>query len=356
MALKIEYGDKPFDEGEEGVQSEPEPELENLEEEARSVQAEVLSPEEEINYPPNEPSRSSEEEDNTYVFDTRVGKLELINYLPRVPREVLDGERDFTEEEWALASEDYNRGFRPIEKRYLIKYQVPDDASRFRTQEDLSRYCIKMSPGMIGRWVKATTNESAQRFPRHLLKDDYGFTQYAVAVYRNLMNYTCTRRFKADANGFIDWEKIDRDAEVSPIKDPELSEANPSHALNSSYWEKLQEQWDDYCNLMAWIEEYKQFLSLRSQQPEVMDFDGQGDRVLAQQMSQFAAKVELTKQAALQYLDQELDDLNKKAVTKAKVKAAKGRADALDAYAETFNQRDPQPVPEEEDLWSGEQS
>jgi len=349
--IKIEYSDDPLDE-----EACPKPDVPI--QETTAVEVETVPVDEQTSRTPDKPSRTTNEPepDTGYIFETRVGTLELINYLPRVPREVFEGERDFTPEEWAIASEDYNRGFRPIEERYLIQYQVPEDTSQFRTQEDLSRCCIKLSSRMVGKWVKATMSDSPQKFPPRLLKDDFGFTQYAVAIYRNLMQYTCTRRFKADeSTGFINWDNIDRDTVPPPIKDPELSEDNPDYAMSSLYWERLSKEWNDYCELMGWLEEYKQLMSLRGQQPEVMDFGGsESDRILAHQISQFAAKVELAKQAALQYLDQELDDMNKKAVTQAKSKGAQGRAMAVDAYAEAFSQGDSQPSPDEEDLWSNE--
>jgi hypothetical protein len=339
--IQIQYTDDPLDE------EENPPPVEAVEE-AIAVEAETLPTQEDTDQTPDEPIRTtSEHEPNTdYIFKTRVGTLELINYLPRVPGEVIQGERDFTPDEWAIASEDFNRGFRPIEERYLTNYQVPDDSSQFRTQEDLSRNIIKLSSRMVSKWVKTTMSATKPRFPERLLKDDFGFTQYAVAVYRNLMQYTCTRRFTAP------WDSIDRDSVPSPIKDPNLSEENPDYALSSIYWEKLADQWQDYRELMSWLEEYKKLLSLKGQEPEVMDFEGESDRVLATQLSQFAAKVELAKQAALQYLDQELEDMNLHAVKKAKSKGAKGRAMAVDAYAEAFSQGDSQAPPEEEDLWS----
>lgn len=318
------------------------------------IEVEAIEEEEELEAVTVEVVDESVPEDlNDYVYHERVGTLDLINYLPRIPKAVLAGERDFTEKEWAIASEDLARGFRPIEKHYSAKYQVPENAACFRTQEDLSRDIAKVSPGLIGKWVKVTTRDTPRRFPEGLLKDDFGFTQYAVAIYRNLMRYTCTRRFIANENGLIDWDNIDRDGVPPPLKNPELSEDNPDYALSSFYWEKLQEQWEDYRDRMAWLTEYKQARTLREQEPEVMDF-GNEDRELGQQLSQFAARVELGKQLALEYLDKELGDLTKQAVHRAKQSGAKARTEAIEAFAESFNQGDPQPLEEEEDLWSGE--
>jgi hypothetical protein len=307
---------------------------------------------------------SEEQEDDldNYVYHERVGVLELINYLPRVPKAVLNGDRDFTPQEWVIAQEDFSRGFRPIDPRYIIKYQVPDDASRFRTKEDLSRDTTKVSPGMVSKWVKATTDEP-RKFPLGLLQDNFGFTQYAVAIYRNLMRYTCTHRFLAtkivvtDSGEellVINWDSINRDTVPPPIKNPELSEKNPDYALSSTYWQKLSEQYQDWCDRMEWLTEYKKAQSLRAQEPEVIEFATETDRELHQQMSQFATKVELSKQAALLYLGDELEDLNRQAVKLARKAAAKGKADALEAYADSFKQGEPEPLEEEQDLWRGE--
>lgn len=342
--IKIEY----FNEEADGEQAEM------VEEPTTTVEAEFVEVAD-SNPPLQEEAESPPEYDDLddYVFEERVGTLELINYLPRIPKAVLRGERDFTPKEWAIAQEDYSRGYRPLEEKYRIQYQVPDEASKFRVQEDLSREIAKVSPGLVGKWVKATTSENPRRFPTVMLKDSFGFTQYAVAIYRNLMRYTCTRRFIPNEDGVIEWDSINRDDPLPPIKNPELSEDNPDYALSSTYWQKLAEQWLDYCDRMAWIAEYKNARSLREQEPEVINLGNESDRQLAQEMSQFAAKTELMKQAALQYLSSELEDLNRKAAKVAKQAGAKGRADALEAYAEGFNQGEPQIPEEEADLWSG---
>ena len=313
------------------------------------VDSEVIEPEEN----PAQPEAVDAEDDlNEYVYNERVGTLELINYLPRVPKAVLRGERDFTPEEWVIAQEDLNRGFRPIHEAYIQKYQVPDDFSKFRTQEDLSRDITKVSPGMVGKWVKVTTGDRPRYFPAiGLIKDDFGFTQYAVAIYRNLMRYTCKRRYIADENGLINWEGIDRDATPPPIKDPSLSEENPDYALCSLYWEKLADQHQDWCDRVAWLTEYKQARSLREQEPEVINFSSEADRELYRQMSQFAARVELAKRAALKHAGLEFDDLNRQVVNLGRQKGAEGWANSMEAYAGAFNQGEPQPLEEESDIW-----
>lgn len=280
-----------------------------------------------------------------YIYQERVGVLELINYLPRIPKEVLNGERDFAHEEWVVTSSDFDKGFRPIESAYLEKYQVPDDTYLYRTQEDLSRNIVKLSPGMVAKWVKTTTG-GKPLFPKNLLKDDFGFTQYAVAVYRNLMQYTCTRRFTCD------WDEIDRDTNPPPIKNPELSEENPDYAMSSFYWESLEAQYQDYCDRMEWITEYKRSRSLREQKPEFIDIS-QEEAKYYQDISDSLKRFELAKQAVIEFTRRSLHDMNEQRVKMARQIAASGDAAVMEAYAETLGKHsEPLPLEEEADLWS----
>ena len=227
----------------------------------------------------------------------------------------------------------------------MEKYQVPDDTYLYRTQEDLSRNIIKLSVGMVAKWIKGTLGSKAL-FPKNLLKDDFGFTQYAVAVYRNLMQYTCTRRFTCN------WDEIERDTSPPPIKNPELSEENPDYAMTSLYWERLEDQYHDYCDRMEWIAEYKRSRSLREQKPEFIDISQQEARYY-QDISDSLKRAELAKQASMEFMRRMLSDMNEQQAKMARQMAAAGQAAAIEAYAETIEKHsEPAPLEEEADLWS----
>lgn len=348
----IEY----FKEEEEEFDNE---EAETVNTKAKTVNAEVVEEVEEVTTqkvvaeetPAEEKPRYDDLEDYVFHFDDRDETLELINYLPRVPKPVLKGERDFTAKEWEIAQEDYNRGFRPIEDKYVEEYQVPNEGSKFRVPEHLSKEICKVSTAMVRRWLNAIDS----LFPPELLKDDFGFTKYTVAILRNLMRYTCTRVFiptipdKDEKNTLIDWDNLNRDD--SPIKNPEVSKDNPLYVLSSVYWEKLAQQWEDYCDRMDFLTEYKKAQSLREQEPEVINLGNDSEREFLKNLSHFAAQVEIGKQAFLKYLGLELDGLNRQAYILGAQKGAEGRAGSIGAYAEAFNQSEPPPLEEEEDIW-----
>lgn len=330
--MKIEYS---FDEEDEGEPSEA------IVEQGEAVNEVIAELIEEVEAP-----SFSLDDLNDYVYHERVGTLDLINYLPRVPFEVLEGKRDFTGEEWAIASSDFDKGFRPIDPSYLIKYQVPENALVFRTQEDMSKNVIKLSTGMVRKWV-ARIEGSAPCFPAGLIRDNFGFTQYAVAVLRSLMQYTCTRRFT------VEWEKIDRDAATSPIKDPSLSEENPDYALCSFYWEKLAIQYRDYQKRMDWISEYKRSRSLKETPPEFIEVEREEYRV-HQALSEAKRRIELAKKGFEFYVVKQVDDMIASTEIVVRERAALGNAKLIEAAAETVSDSQELINEDEADLWNQE--
>lgn len=288
-------------------------------------------------------------EDNIQVEspdpETRVGSVDLIDYLPRVPQDVREGFRDFTDKEWSLCLEDYQRGFAPMTGQDWEKYQVPEEPAIYRTREKLSRNCVKVSAGLVGKWVQAKTNKSRPFYPDGYLQDEFGFTPQAVAVFRNMMRYTCKRRFKTNEQGVIEWDKLERD--LSPIKDPLYSEENPDYVLCSLYWQKVEQMWLDYCDLMDWISEYRQRISIET------SFQGEElpNRESNDARSEFRAREELAKHQIRQYWAYQLNALKEEMVEMARDTAMETVAEGYEAAAEVFKGAQPAPV-EEQDLWS----
>jgi hypothetical protein len=268
-----------------------------------------------------------------------------------VPQQVLVGDRDFTDEEWRDCLEDYQRGFALLSPADWEKFQVPDEPIVYRTREKLSRNCVKVSASMVGKWV--TTNTSRKIYPKGYLEDDFGFTPQAVAVFRNMMRYTCTRRFKVNPDtNQVDWEALDRDKK--PITDPGTSEENPDYVLCSLYWQKAEEMWLDYCDRLDWIEDYRKRRSIES-----IPFEGEHvaefEDVRQELRSDFKVRGELAEHQVKQALVQKFNALTQELVEIAADKGIEANARAKEAFAQGFQLGDATPsVEEENDLWSEE--
>jgi|GEM_PF-3300637 hypothetical protein len=336
MALRINTGGEPESQNNEVLGEIEEPIVAIEEDDSVHVDSEVV-----------EEDYVIETEVNSSKSETRVGDVEIINYLPRVPWDVRGGFRDFTDKEWAIALEDFKRGYAPLPQEDWEKYQIPEEPIAYRTREKLSANCLKVSAGMVGKWVQGNTNKHRQMYPNGYLQDEFGFTPQAVAVFRNMMRYTCKRRFKANEQGVIEWSRLDRD--TSPMKDPEYSEENPDYILCSLYWEKREEMWLDYLDLMDWIEDYRkrQSLSQSSFQPEMPQVWGDNAA-----RSEARAREELAKQEIVLFWGRQLDHLKDQIVEMARDKAQEALAEGFEAISEVVKNAEPEVPTEGDDFWS----
>lgn len=283
------------------------------------------------------------------------GTLELVNYLPRVPLAVYYGQRDFTSEEWKEACEDFQKGHRPLEA-YRQKYfsNVPEDSllESLKTIKGLAGNAFKVSPSQLAKWLKRTTEGENICVDPNLIKSGEVFKLFSVVFYRNMMRFTCQKRF------IKTWAEIDWSDTTKLSKHPD-NEDNPESVLSSHYWEAIEAQYQQYKDLQAWFIEHKNNRALVKTTEVVI-----GEYVETTEMQSNLRLAESALIQAKQSILAQLAEESQRIIQEAAEMGAKTRKSAAEVFASQV-QSQPQteevkPESEEqdteedteEDLWS----
>ncbi|HAG80531.1 MAG TPA: hypothetical protein DCL61_05005 [Cyanobacteria bacterium UBA12227] len=188
------------------------------------------------------------------------------------------------------SEKDWEIGWKQLTEADYETYQVPKNRLLYRTMEEMTRNCLKISASLGGRYLK----EIQKFFPPGYLRDREGYTPMSVVEMRQRMRYTCTKRFPNEPNGEINWSKYKRgDLNQFGID-------NPDYHQRFKYWDLLAQRWRDY---QAVMEPYKRKVSMNSY-VYVGEFVEEEDPLIAEQrISDAKAQIELLARRPFTWLD-----------------------------------------------------
>lgn len=262
--------------------------------------------------------------DDEVTTEHELGTLELVNYLPRIPLAVYYSQRDFTAEEWKEACEDFQRGHRPLEA-YREKYfgNVLEESllESLKTIKGLATNAFKVSPSQFTKWLKRTTEGEVLCVDPNLIKSGEVFKPFSVFFYRNMMRYTCQKRFSKP------WDEINWHDTTKLSKHPD-NEDNPESVLSSHYWKAVEAQYEQYQDLQAWFIEQKNNRALVKTTEVVI-----GEYVETNQMQSDLRLAEAALIQAKQSLLTQLAEESQRIIQEAAEMGAKTRKSAAEVFA-----------------------